>query len=231
MLGRRAPLVAGIVAVADRHRRVDPARASRRLSLAHGAARAAPDGRDLHSARAARERRLHSPVPRWLNIAPAGARRCRCSRCSSNCCACASSTPGASALRRRRSRRAADPRRALERLRQSPSSGGRAVVERGQRPLARSAGLAARLAAEAEALQPGDLALAFDARRVPGAAGPAIRFAMRLRSCSAKCGVEAPISWRTSSTRDLAGASACALTRSGPRPGSFCVGRGQFDSA
>ena len=29
---------------------------------------------------------------------------------------------------------------------------------------------------------------------------PSISFAIRLRSCSAKCGVEAPMSWRTSST-------------------------------
>ncbi len=52
---------------------------------------------------------------------------------------------------------------------------------------------------DAQALQSRDLALAFHARGMP-VGRPAIRRAMRLRSCSAKCGVEAPISSRTSST-------------------------------
>ena len=74
------------------------------------------------------------------------------------------------------------------------------VVERRQRPLAVLEPLAADLAGEAEALEPRDLLLAEPARRIVRRAGRAISLRIRLRSCSAKCGVEAPISWRTSST-------------------------------
>ena len=58
---------------------------------------------------------------------------------------------------------------------------------------------AADLAGAAELSQALDLALALDPGRVV-LRQPAISRAMRLRICSAKCGVEAPMSWRTSST-------------------------------
>ena len=74
------------------------------------------------------------------------------------------------------------------------------VAERAQRPLALLLGLAARLAGEGEALEPRDLLLARAGAPGPPAAAPRISLRIRLRSCSAKCGVEAPISWRTSST-------------------------------
>ena len=109
--------------------------------------------------------------------------------------------PRALALRRRRGRSARG------------SDGRGSARAAGARPRGRR--LAADLAAEAELLAGARSRARL--RRAPGcsAGRPAISVAMRLRSCSAKWGVEAPISWRTSSTRHLAGAACLRCTRRG----------------
>ena len=108
---------------------------------------------------------------------------------------------------------AAARRRSLRRARSSPPS----VAQR--RPRGRDARLRARRRRRSRAapcrpaparraprrrsarpFEPRDLALALDARRVVGRQVARSAARMRSRSCSAKCGVEAPISWRTSST-------------------------------
>ena len=98
------------------------------------------------------------------------------------------------------------PRMPLD-LRPARLQGGRAAAVRARRRRharqRRQPGLgrvAADLAGERDPVQPGDLALALDPGRMAGGQvrGSALR--IRSRSWSAKCGVEAPISWRTSST-------------------------------
>ena len=94
-----------------------------------------------------------------------------------------------------------------------------------ERPLAELLRLAADLAREGEPLE---RAISCSPSRRAGSAGGsgAISLRIRLRSWSAKCGVEAPMSWRTSSTvtwcsgRRRSGCSASAMPRIfDPAPG------------
>ena len=120
-------------------------------------------------------------------------------------------TRAGAAAGRRTARRSPAAARAAE-----PSGPGRAALTRGSGPRRSAAARPRRalgsarwpscsgsprdLAGEAEPLEPRDLLLAVAAAPGRRAAAPRISLRMRLRSWSAKCGVEAPMSWRTSST-------------------------------
>ena len=85
----------------------------------------------------------------------------------------------------------------------SPRRGSEVALGRGHAAQRGQAGLglmSADLADERDPVEPRDLALALEPGGMVGRAGPRISARIRSRSCNAKCGVEAPISWRTSST-------------------------------
>ena len=195
-------IVAGVVAVLDRHARLHDPRAPQRLPLARDAARRRPDGAvpQRGGRRHARRRRA---------VADAGwSRRC-CSTCPVFLFSFRRAARSASARRATSacSPPAAEPpaRHALDR-RGCGSSRRRARRRRGGRQVERGSGSRRRPSPSPRVSpwRPSSCrrAISRSPSRAPGgrAGRPAISAAMRLRSCSAKCGVEAPISWRTSST-------------------------------
>ncbi len=166
-----------------RHARVHDPRAPRGLPLARGTARRGPDG-------AAARRDRARPVLARRKRRRARARPARRRRAG----LLAALQVPAGALRGRAPRarvRAAPPLAGVSRVGASCTEGSGRSPSAGPSP--RTSPVRPRLCRRAISRSP--------SRRAGWPAGrPAISFAMRLRSCRAKWGVEAPISWRTSST-------------------------------